>query len=394
MNKVFFFTGSRAEFGMYAPILRRVLLENALVPSLVVSGSHVVGHLRDSLQEVKSQASMEIFEVPFSLQDDSRFSVAKSTSQFLESMVDFLNKNSPSALVVYADRSETFAAALAAYMLGIPIVHIEGGDVTQGGALDDQFRHAITKFASLHFVSNSRSYEVVRQLGESPDSIFAVGGTSSQNFEYNEAPTLEELEQIVGLALNLPTILATIHPYVGLREAQLDQVFEAFEQILAENIQIILTFPNTDFGHQAILEKIDALRNSRVGGLQLVPSLGSRTYLGLLRHFGIVGETRGAAVGNSSSIVKDTPGYGCPAVLIGDRQKGRTAADNVLAAGEDAEEIVIAVHTALFDDLYRSRLAQTENPYRGSGASEKIVKEIVRLVSSQRSNVPKGFNLI
>ncbi len=393
MDKVFFFTGSRAEFGMYLPILKLVSSWPSLSAALVVSGSHVHGHLSNSIEEVRSQVEMQIFEVPFSMQGDTRFSVARSTSKLLEAMIDFLNLHQPSALVVYADRSESFAAALAAYMLGIPVVHLEGGEITQGGTLDDQFRHAITKFSSLHFVSNERSYQVVRQLGEFPESIIHVGGTSSEYFEGRQAPTVEELEQAVSLTLSSPTILATIHPYIGLGGPQLDEVFRAFETILDEGVQIILTYPNTDFGYEEVLQRISVLESSCQGELRLVPNLGSRTYFGLLRTFGTTGSRVGAAVGNSSSIVKDTPGFFCPAVLIGSRQNGRTTGGNLLLAEEDAVEIVSAVHTALFDETYRAKLSETVNPFSGGGGVKKIVQEIVTLLSRERPVPPKGFNL-
>ena len=390
MNKVFFFTGSRAEFGMVLPVLYFAAREMSLSPSVVVSGSHLAGHLAESIVEISEETNVRLITLEYFQRGDSVSDVADATANFLGTALAFLEKEKPRLVVVYADRSETFAMALAAFMLGIPIAHIEGGDLTAGGTLDDQFRHAITKFASLHFVSNASSRSVVLQLGEDPGRVMQVGSTNIDRYEFEPKPSARELATVLGISMEMPTALATFHPYPGLTSAKVKEVFLGLEYLLEAGIQVVLTYPNTDSGYEEILGNIELLRKKDFANLHIQPSLGSKLYMAMMSHFSVFGEQVGCVIGNSSSVIKDSAHFTCPAVAVGSRQRGRTSAGNVLWADEKADEMVLAVDTALFDSGHRDRLKTVTNPYRGVSASRKIVAEIAKFLK-EAPRGPKEF---
>ena len=157
------FTGNRAEYGLLVPVIRAISAHPDLVCRLIVSGAHLDPDFGRTLAEITTDGFEVSAEVKIDLDADTLFATAKAIGTGILSMSNALDKLRPDMLVVYADRFEGFAAIVAGTQMNIPTAHIEGGDITEGGALDDSVRHAMTKLAHLHFTTNHR-----RQIVYSP----------------------------------------------------------------------------------------------------------------------------------------------------------------------------------------------------------------------------------
>jgi UDP-N-acetylglucosamine 2-epimerase (non-hydrolysing)/GDP/UDP-N,N'-diacetylbacillosamine 2-epimerase (hydrolysing) len=284
-----------------------------------------------------------------------------------------LDKIRPDFLVVYADRFEGFSAVITATQMNIPTAHIEGGDITEGGALDDSVRHAMTKLSHLHFTTNEQAAERVRLLGEEPWRVYNVGFPAIDLIVAGHYATPAELEEAYSLIPDKPIILFTQHSVTTEFEKASEQVrpsLEAMRILAKEGCQVIVTYPNNDAGGRRIIKEIEKLRKERLENLRIYQSLGRYNYHGVLNICGRVG--RGVCVGNSSSGIKETPALGCPVVNIGSRQNGRLRADNVIDVGYNRDEIINAVRKALNDEGFRRQCRNSKNPYGAGNAGEQI----------------------
>jgi UDP-N-acetylglucosamine 2-epimerase (non-hydrolysing)/GDP/UDP-N,N'-diacetylbacillosamine 2-epimerase (hydrolysing) len=277
-------------------------------------------------------------------------------------------------LVVYADRFEGFAAVIAGTQMNIPTAHVEGGDLTEGGALDDSVRHAMTKLAHLHFTTNQQATNRILAMGEESWRVHTVGFPAIDMISEGRFATEQEVQSRLQLDLDRPVVLFTQHSVTtefDKAASQLEPSLAAMTELAAEGVQIVLTYPNNDAGGRQIIARLESFVQRGLANIQLHRSLGRYLYhgvLGLARNR----RMRVACVGNSSSGLKETPAFGCPTVNIGSRQEGRLRGDNVLDTGYSDEEILSATRRALFDDDFRELCRTAENPYWLGDAGPKI----------------------
>jgi UDP-hydrolysing UDP-N-acetyl-D-glucosamine 2-epimerase len=280
----------------------------------------------------------------------------------LEATGDALARVAPDALMMVGDRFETIAAAVAATLARVPIIHLHGGEETLG-AFDDAFRHAITKMASLHLVSHPEHARRVRAMAEDPESVHVVGAPGLDNIHRADLPGRTELGESLGLSLEGPLVLVALHPTTlgsGDSAGEARAVVAAMDRIDAT---YVITLPNSDPGNEAIRDVLVAA--SRKPRRVAVEALGDRRYWAALR-------VADAILGNSSSALIEAPVVGLPAVNVGDRQNGRTRGANVLDAPFDADAITAALKTAL-TPAFRADARRAGSPFGDGRAAEKIV---------------------
>ncbi len=274
----------------------------------------------------------------------------------------------PEMLVLVGDRSETLAAAVAATVDGVPIVHLHGGEETEG-AIDNAFRHALTKLGHLHLVSHERHARRVLQMGEDPAYVVVVGAPGLDNRFRSDLPGKSEIESELGSPLAPPVVVVTMHPTTLGAEplAEVSAVAAALDAVPA---MYVISQPNADGGGIVIR---DFWINWARGRERVVVSraLGERLYWGLLRHTDVV-------LGNSSSGVIEAPALGIPVVSVGGRQKGRSRYGDVT----DVPPVTAAVATALRDALARaalsSRDAARDRFFADGPAAPRILEAIDR----------------
>lgn len=388
MNKrtLAIFTGNRAEYGLQYPILKAVDAHPDLDYRLLVSGAHLDDNFGRTLDEIRNDGFRVDAEVKIEMNTDSAIATAQAIGSGVISISRVLEKMSPDMMVVYADRFEGFAAVIAATQMNIPTAHIEGGDLTEGGALDDSVRHAMTKLSHLHFTTNQQASNRILAMGEEAWRVHTVGFPAIDLISEGRFASEKEVIERLGLDLSRPIVLFTQHSVTTEIEDAANQVMpslDALQELAGEGVQVILTYPNNDAGGRSIIACLEKFKGHGFKNIQLHRSLGRNLYHGVLalaRNQAI----RVACVGNSSSGIKETPVFGCPTVNIGSRQQGRLRAGNVVDAEYSRESIAAAVRKCLFDGDFRSQCRTTDNPYYLGGAGKKVAAVLAEVPLGQK----------
>ena len=345
----------------------RKITENIRRVAALTTGRQDWGIMRSTCSALRADARFELQVYVSGMHWDyaSGPAVDDPLAQRVDDLAEILRRNRPEALILVGDRSETLAAALAATLERVPIVHLHGGEETEG-AIDNALRHALTKLAHLHLVSHDSHARRVRQMGEDPGTIHVVGAPGLDNLLRDDLPGRAPLEQRLGLALEDPVVIVTLHPATlggePAREAQ--ALMDAMESTRAT---WIITQPNYDAGHEAIRERWWAFVHKRPRTV-LVDALGDRDYWGLMR-------LAAALLGNSSSGVLEAPAAGLPAVNVGDRQRGRLRSEHVIDVPAETEAIVTGLRLAL-TPATRARLKVLPGPYPPPPAAPRIVEAL------------------
>lgn len=389
------FTGNRAEYGLQYPILRAVDRHPGLDYRLLVSGAHLDRNFGRTLDEIRADGFRIDAEVAIEMDAASLFATAQAIGSGILSISRVLADLKPDIMVVYADRFEGLAAVIASTQMSIPTAHVEGGDLTEGGALDDSVRHAMTKLAHLHFTTNEQASNRILGMGEEPWRVHTVGFPAIDLISEGRYATSAECVERLGLDLSRPIVLFTQHSVTtefDQAASQLRPSLDAIERLASEGVQVILTYPNNDAGGRQIIEGLEAFSARRVPGTQVHRSLGRHLYHGVLALSKLDG-ARVACAGNSSSGLKETPAFGCPTVNIGSRQDGRLRGNNVLDAGYDAAVIYEALRRCLFDSDFRHRCLAAPNPYWLGDAGPKIA-HVLATVPLDQALIRKRMTLV
>ncbi len=375
------FTGNRAEYGLQKPIINAIRNHPSLEYRLIVSGAHLDANFGNTIKEIEKDGFEVFAEAKISPIEMSRSFTSQSIACVIQEVSKILTTLNPDFMVVYADRFEGFAALVAATQMNIPTAHIEGGDLTEGGALDDSIRHAMTKLAHLHFATNSESARRILALGEEPWRVQTVGFPAIDLIMEGDYASASEVETQLGLNLTKPIVLFTQHSVTtepGDSENQLETSILALLELLKQGVQVVITYPNNDYGSEVMIKKIRELTDREGENLFIRPSLGRFLYHGVLA-LAKDTQVKIACVGNSSSGIKETPAFHCPTVNIGSRQEGRLRGDNVVDVDYDMNSIVQATLSCLFDDEFRAKCLNGVNPYYLGGASNLIAQTLANI---------------
>ena len=355
LRRIGVFTGNRAEYGLLVPVLR-ALRDAPDLELQIFAGQEGLVDEGEGLPVAST--------VPIARADASRASTSRAIGAGVLGITEELVRHAPDIFVIYGDRFEAFAAMIASTQMGMPTAHIEGGDLTQGGTLDDVVRHAMTKLAHLHLATNPDSANRIRQMGEEDWRIHNVGFPTLDLIREGDFTSPEDTMATLGLTADHPLVIFTQHPITTSHAAAGQEIAACLEALdrarLDLDAQIVATYPNSDLGSETIIEALEAWAAERPD-VVLRKSLGRRLYHGVLNLCGRV--TNGVCAGNSSSGVKETAAFACPAINIGPRQAGRLAGDNVAHVPLEADAIFHAMRRALVDGTYRRAVAAAPNPY-------------------------------
>jgi UDP-hydrolysing UDP-N-acetyl-D-glucosamine 2-epimerase len=379
------FTGNRAEYGLQFPILKAIAEHPGLEYKLIVSGAHLDSNFGRTLKEIEGDGFKIHAEVKIEMAADTLFATANAIGTGIVSMSRALDRLRPDMLVVYADRFEGFAALVAGTQMRIPTAHIEGGDVTEGGALDDSVRHAMTKLAHLHFTTNADAARRIRAMGEASWRVHNVGFPAIDLISRGLFASPDEVRARYGLVDDRPVALFTQHSVTTQFDSAAAQVrpcLRAMEALARQGVQTILTYPNNDAGGQAIVAELERSAAKQRPNIQLHKNLGRYNYHGVLNFIGKI--SGGACVGNSSSGIKETPAFRCPAINIGSRQAGRLRAANVIDTGYEAGQIARAFKRCVSDARFLRSCRTGKNPYGRGNAGRKIAAELARVPLDSR----------
>jgi UDP-N-acetylglucosamine 2-epimerase (non-hydrolysing)/GDP/UDP-N,N'-diacetylbacillosamine 2-epimerase (hydrolysing) len=346
----------------------------------LVGGAHLAEDFGRTAAEIEADGFRVAHEVRVPVRPSSPAYTAQSIADGIQAVSGILADAPPDFLLVYGDRFESFAAAIAATQMNIPTAHMEGGDYTEGGALDDSVRHAITKLAHLHFTTNAQAAERVLRLGEEPWRVFNAGLPTLDLARAGLFTQPDELIAEFGFDVARLVVLFCQHSVASECEQAASQVrpsLEALASLAAQGFQIVATYPNNDAGGAAIAAELEAFGRRRLPGVRLVKSLGRKRFHGMLHLMGNV--AAGALAGNSSAGIKEARAFGCPCVNIGSRQRGRLRAANVLDVDYDAAAIARAIRQCVHDPVFRELCRSCENPYGEGRAGERIAEVLATI---------------
>lgn len=365
-------TGSRAEYGLLNRLIRMIADSPLTELKLVATNMHLSPLFGETYKEIEADGFTIDKKVPI-LEDtapDNSEATLKAMSKAISGMSDAFSELKPDLVLILGDRYEILSAAIAAMIHKVPIAHIGGGNVTEG-AYDDAIRHSITKMSHLHFVSTDVYRRRVIQLGELPERVFNVGSIGIENILRSPLMSEDELEESLNFKVDRSTLLVTYHP-VTLSADNVEKDIDAFLSVLDErnDLRIIFTMPNSDTGGHVIMERINQFVQEHSDRACAFKSLGYKRYLSTMKY-------AGAVVGNSSSGVVEAPSFHIPTLDIGDRQKGRIAADSVYHCAPDAESIKAGL-SYIFSDEFQEVVKNSQNPYE----KPDIVKSIFDVIST------------
>ena len=381
VKKIAVFTGNRAEYGLQYPILKAIKDHPLLDYKLIISGAHLDENFGSTIEEINNDGFEIHAEAKIEMDADSIQSNVQAIGSGILSIGRILGDLKPDLMIVYADRFEGLAAVIASSQMNIPTAHIEGGDITEGGALDDSVRHAMSKLSHIHFTTNEQATNRILAMGEEKWRVHTVGFPAIDLIKENNYATEKELIKKLGLNLTKPVVIFTQHSVTTESNESSSQVsysIKALKKLAKEGVQIIVTYPNNDSGAKQIIKNIKHLQDQKIENIQVHKSLGRYIYHGLLA-LSRNNKNRIACVGNSSSGIKETPIFGCPTVNIGSRQSGRLRGQNVLDSDYDSNTIYEAITKCLFDDDFRKNCTETDNPYYIGDAGTKIAKILANL---------------
>ena len=365
-KKIAVFTGTRAEYGLLYWLIKDIQDDPQLTLQLLVSGMHLSSEFGETYKQIE-QDGFEIDEkIEILLSSDTAVGTAKSIGLGVLGFTDALNRLKPDALVILGDRFEALAVAQTAMILRVPILHLHGGEITEG-AYDDAIRHSITKLSYLHGTSTEEYRKRVIQLGESPDRVRNIGAIGLDHLVRSELMTKHELSSSLDFNLTQPYFLVTYHP-VTLGEESPERSFLDLLYALEEfqDRQVILTYPNADDGGRRIIPILEDYARKNSSRVCAITSLGQQRYLSAVKY-------AEAVIGNSSSGIIEVPAFNVPTVNIGVRQKGRLAAKSVINCEANKAAIIDAIKIAI-TGTYKPLGEKVTNPYGAGNASAQAIE--------------------
>lgn len=379
MKKICIVTGTRAEYGLLMPLIRKIADDPELELQLVATGMHLSPEFGLTVDLIERDGYRLTDKIEILLSSDTPIGISKSMGLAMISFSESFSRLEPDMIVVLGDRFEIFAAVSTASVAKIPVAHLHGGETTEG-AFDEAFRHSITKMSWLHFTSTEDYRRRVIQLGEDPARVHNVGAIGVENIKEMNLMTKHELEQSMGMQIRDPFLLVTFHPVTlenNTSFIQFESLLEALDDY--EDGTIIFTKANSDTDGRVINKMIDEYVSKHPDNCLAFTSMGQLRYLSAMK-------IADAVVGNSSSGIIEAPSFGIPTVNIGDRQKGRIQASSVI----NCEPNTYAIKEAVEKALARENMADMVNPYGEGDVSSKILT-VIKEALQQDISLKKTF---
>ncbi|MGF7059794.1 UDP-N-acetylglucosamine 2-epimerase [Brassicibacter mesophilus] len=365
MKKVCVITGTRAEYGLLRPLIKRINEDKELKLQLIATGMHLSPEFGLTFKEIEADEFIIDEKVEVLLSSDTPVGISKSMGLAMIGFADAFERLKPDMIVVLGDRYEIFSAVSAASVARIPIAHLHGGETTEG-AFDEAFRHSITKMSYLHFTSTEAYRERVIQLGESPDRVFNVGAIGIESIKELKLLDKNELEKDINFKFGEKTALVTFHPVTfenSTSKNQFQELLNALDRFA--DLKIIFTKANSDTDGRIINSMIDDYVKKHETKAIAFTSMGQLRYLSAMKYVDLV-------MGNSSSGIIEAPSFRVPVINIGDRQKGRIQGETIINSEPLENEIQKSIELGLSNN-FKEKVKNSKNLYGEGEVSEKVL---------------------
>lgn len=348
---------SRATYGYSKNVMLAMRDFPELELATIVTGMHLIPELGNSVDLIREDGFPITAEVPLAPADETRGAWARAMGGAIQGFADAIETIAPDIILLSGDRAETFSCAVAGSYMGVPLAHVQAGD--KSGHIDDLARMALAKLCHIHLASCDDSAERLRRLGEQEFRIHDVG--APQLDDIADRDFLTDAITIDGTShdLSRPYVLVVQHPVMVERADAAEQMSNTVGAAIDTGLPVFCIYPNADLGYQAILEVIEAQKSAP--NVTVLRNLERDAYMYLLAN-------AAALVGNSSSGILEAPTFRVPVVNIGNRQRGRPQAANILNCGYAKDDIAAALTVALGNAEFRRKAETAVNPY-GDGKS-------------------------
>ncbi len=376
-RKIAVITGTRAEYGLLYPIMKAIQAHPKLELVVIVTGMHLVERYGMTVQEIEKDGFPIHARVEMSPSDDTGAGMADAIGRGVHGMTETFRHLRPDIMLVLGDRIEPLAAVIAAAYMNIPIAHVHGGDSARAG-LDESVRHAITKFAHVHFPATKTSAGRIIRMGEEGWRVHIVGAPGLDTILNTKLLSRLELERRLGFRLEKPYILMVQHSVTTEPELAGRQARETLEALKALGMKVVVIYPNYDAGGQEIIKAIEGYTS--LPRFHTFKNLEHPVYLSLMKHATVM-------VGNSSSGIIESSSFRLPVVNIGIRQDGRERSTNVIDAPHDQKAILAAIRKAT-SPAFKKIVQKSKNHY-GDGKAGRRIADTLATVAIDKKLIQK-----
>jgi len=368
-------TERRADYSKFRPILKEIEKSNKLDYFLIVTGSHLLPEYGHSIKEIYSDGFKitQKFNMYSKQRKDTGTEMSKAFGKSVIELSNIIEKLNPDIILSGFDIGSNLAVAIVGSHMNKIVAHLEGGEVT--GNIDESIRHAITKFAHIHFTSNEIAKKRLIKMGENPKFIFTVGNPSLDSIRNIQKIPINDLEDEFELDLKKPFVIVIQHTVTTEVEQGEKNILNTIQAIKELNIQAIIIHGNADFGSQKIKNII------KKSNLKHYSTLTFSKYINLLKH-------ASALVGNSSSGKMEAPFLHVPTINIGTRQTGRLKAKSVIDAIYTKQAIKKAIQKAMTDKNFLEAVKKQKSQY-GNGCSSKKIVKILEKINLEKIPIQK-----
>ncbi|WP_320172160.1 UDP-N-acetylglucosamine 2-epimerase [Maridesulfovibrio sp.] len=324
MKKIVFMTGTRADFGKLKNLILKVQDNPSFQCHTFVTGMHLLGTYGHTYTEVERAGIKNLYKF-INQQRGTEADIILSNT--ILGFSNYIQEIKPDLIIVHGDRVEALACAIVGSFNSILVGHIEGGEVS--GTLDELTRHAISKLAHIHFVSNELAKKRLLQMGEREESVFTIGSPDIDVMLNGSLPEISEVKKHYDIGFDSYYVLL-YHPVTSEYNQTRENVKKVVAGCLSSGFNFVVIYPNNDKGSEIILDEYEAFRGN--SNFRVLPSMRFESFLSLLKH------SKGI-VGNSSAGIREACVFGVPALNIGSRQDNRSKCESILHVNEDETEI-------------------------------------------------------
>jgi UDP-N-acetylglucosamine 2-epimerase (non-hydrolysing)/GDP/UDP-N,N'-diacetylbacillosamine 2-epimerase (hydrolysing) len=374
-RKILVTTGTRAEYGILRPLLKKIEMSKKLDLFLIVTGTHNSKKYGMTVNEIKRDGFKISKIIKILPKSDTPYSITQSLGEGIIHFTKIFKKIKPDINLILGDRDEMLASAISAYHMNIPNAHIHGGD--KSGGLDEYNRHAITKMSNIHFSATEKSKKRILKMGENPKFVFLTGSPSIDEIKNNKITTKKDIKKLYGINFHGDEILLVYHPTTTQLEKNTAQIRSILNSVVKLGHTCIIIAPNSDAGRDKIF---CILKNysKKYKFIKMFLTLPRSDYLGMLKNCGLL-------LGNSSSGIIEASYFKTSVVNIGIRQKNRERGNNVIDINTKSENSLYKIIQKILKSK-KSKKLNYNSPFGNGGASQKIVTHL--------ENISLGKDLI
>lgn len=333
-KRILFLTGTRADYGKMKPLMMAMNNSDKFNVFVYVCGMHLAETFGSTYKEVLRDKYKNVY-VAYGLSQTQNMSI--NLGNTINNLSGYVENIKPDMIVVHGDRMDALAGAVVGALHNIIVAHIEGGELS--GTIDESIRHAISKFAHVHFVCTDEAKNRLIQLGEEINRIYVIGSPDIDIMLSNKLPKLEKAKKHYDISFDKYAILM-YHPVTTEYDCIGKKIKEVVDAVLESGHQMIVVYPNNDLGSEVILNEYKRFENN--SNMKIYPSIRFEYFLTLLKNAEFI-------MGNSSAGIRESGIYGIPAIDIGTRQSGRystTKIKNIQHVNENAKEILEAINNS------------------------------------------------